>query len=50
MTQEITAVAGDREGAVEMYHQMQLSISGGGGEAADMAIVTRLMKARSGRF
>ena len=34
-------MAGDREAAVEMYHQMQLSIAGGGGDAAGMATVTR---------
>ena len=37
----VAAMAGDREAAVEMYHQMQLSIAGGGGDAAGMATVTR---------
>ena len=37
---EVTARAGDREAAVDMHHQMQFSIAGGG-EAAGMTTVTR---------
>ena len=38
--EEVVAMAGEREAAVEMYHQMQLSIARRGGAAAWMITVT----------